>query len=297
MLTRIVAIAGIGGFAYICLRQLLARWPGDVVTELGRDLIDVVLPQRPMSRRAIERRVHRAMIANVTVSVTGRTRVPAHFEISVSRADWEQLASAVDILEQDLGELMLEKGFKNGWEVPEEVSVTISVDDRRRNGWPHVAVASRAPDYGTAQPEKEYDEMARTVVVPAPEQRRSAPIDNGSGDSSDHTTAIPQVVLVSLDAGRWGSISASPSQGVVEIGRLHQADLGGELVVSATHCRLEARDDGWAVIDAGSRNGTYVDGAAVREHLLQPGEVVQLATNGPRYRFSFAEPTIVRRSA
>jgi adenylate cyclase len=41
--------------------------------------------------------------------------------------------------------------------------------------------------------------------------------------------------------------------------------------VSSRHCRIERRSDGWWVVDLGSRNGTYVDGRAVREAALRDG--------------------------
>jgi adenylate cyclase len=41
--------------------------------------------------------------------------------------------------------------------------------------------------------------------------------------------------------------------------------------ISSRHCRVERRSDGWWAVDLGSRNGTYVDGRAVREASLRNG--------------------------
>ena len=47
--------------------------------------------------------------------------------------------------------------------------------------------------------------------------------------------------------------------------------------VSETHAKLQRRDDGWYVVDAGSTNGTYVGGHAP-----------QRASEGSRARRTFA---------
>jgi len=45
---------------------------------------------------------------------------------------------------------------------------------------------------------------------------------------------------------------------------------------SAHHATLERNDDGWAVRDLGSSNGTYVNGTLVTRSLLHPGDQVRL---------------------
>ncbi len=46
--------------------------------------------------------------------------------------------------------------------------------------------------------------------------------------------------------------------------------------VSRAHARLEARDDGYHVIDLGSTNGTFVNNAPVRECILQDGDYLRI---------------------
>lgn len=47
--------------------------------------------------------------------------------------------------------------------------------------------------------------------------------------------------------------------------------------VSRCHARLEKREDGWWVIDAGSMNGIYIHSEKVQEHRLLQGDMFQLS--------------------
>jgi S1-C subfamily serine protease len=77
-----------------------------------------------------------------------------------------------------------------------------------------------------------------------------------------------------------------------------QADAGlrfdphNELSVSAQHARFTRRADGWYVEDLQSRNGTFVNGAAISGIvLLHDGDRIQLGIDGPELLFGVgAEP-------
>jgi diguanylate cyclase (GGDEF)-like protein len=67
------------------------------------------------------------------------------------------------------------------------------------------------------------------------------------------------VVIYAKDKGALGSRQALRS-GPVRIGRMSDNDVVlDEDAVSRRHARLEKRDDGWSVMDVGSRNGTLVN--------------------------------------
>jgi len=63
---------------------------------------------------------------------------------------------------------------------------------------------------------------------------------------------------------------------VVTIGR----EIGNDIVisdpeVSRKHARLQAQEGGYIIEDAGSMNGTYVDGQRLLgPHILRPGELI-----------------------
>ena len=58
----------------------------------------------------------------------------------------------------------------------------------------------------------------------------------------------------------------------------------GHDTVSHSHALLERRDGGWIVSDAGSRNGTKVNGIAVARQMLTDGDVISFGNVGLTYR-------------
>lgn len=44
--------------------------------------------------------------------------------------------------------------------------------------------------------------------------------------------------------------------------------------VSRLHARLEKSETGWVIVDLESQNGTMVNGVAVREKTLHPGDII-----------------------
>jgi hypothetical protein len=72
------------------------------------------------------------------------------------------------------------------------------------------------------------------------------------------------------------SIELSNAAGVGR-GAENAIRLDGDTTVSSRHATLDSRADGLWVEDAGSTNGTFVNGAPVTtRRLLQPGDVVRI---------------------
>src|SRR5262249_37280886 len=46
--------------------------------------------------------------------------------------------------------------------------------------------------------------------------------------------------------------------------------------VSRVHCQIEADGDHMVLTDLDSQAGTYINGKRVSEHVLQPGDVIQI---------------------
>jgi pSer/pThr/pTyr-binding forkhead associated (FHA) protein len=99
----------------------------------------------------------------------------------------------------------------------------------------------------------------------------------------------------SLQTGRL-VVLASPSREVgevrvldsaaVTIGRGAQNDisLDEDDFASARHARIEPRRDGVWISDAGSTNGTYVNGARLaKPRRLAPGDVIRVGSTDLRY--------------
>jgi DNA-binding response OmpR family regulator len=82
-------------------------------------------------------------------------------------------------------------------------------------------------------------------------------------------------------------------QEAVTIGRGSDCDIVlPERAVSRHHARIERRNQGYLLIDLGSKNGTHVNGQEVRErYLLQDGDEIQIALS-VKLSFVGAEATV-----
>jgi len=66
-------------------------------------------------------------------------------------------------------------------------------------------------------------------------------------------------------------------EATTSVGRSDDRDvLLDDVTVSRAHASFERRDDGWYVVDAGSLNGTYVNGEQVDATKLATGDEVQV---------------------
>lgn len=83
-------------------------------------------------------------------------------------------------------------------------------------------------------------------------------------------------------------------QPVVRLGRMPDSDVvfdaHADLDASGRHAEISQRGDQWIVRDAGSRNGTFVNGERVEERLLRDGDVVECGYGGPRIRIELVPP-------
>jgi pSer/pThr/pTyr-binding forkhead associated (FHA) protein len=71
----------------------------------------------------------------------------------------------------------------------------------------------------------------------------------------------------------------------ISIGRSAENDIAlADDFASARHARIEPRRDGVWVSDAGSTNGTYVNGSKLsKAHRLRPGDVIRVGGTDLRY--------------
>src|SRR5262245_7958051 len=60
-----------------------------------------------------------------------------------------------------------------------------------------------------------------------------------------------------------------------------QFDFDKDHGVSKHHAKLEARPDGFYVVDLHSKNGTFINGQMIGERMLQSGDIIRLSNNGP----------------
>lgn len=94
------------------------------------------------------------------------------------------------------------------------------------------------------------------------------------------------VELRILSGARAGQVRSFDGP-VVTIGRAADRDVrfdaALDLDVSATHAEIRAADGGFEIVDAGSTNGTLVNGRPIHEpHALRSGDVITFGVHGPR---------------
>lgn len=121
--------------------------------------------------------------------------------------------------------------------------------------------------------------MAKRGKKP-PEVARTLQVDDGDGLRNRALQAAAErlrrpalVVMLGPDVGERVRVTGSS----FVIGRSGVADLVlSDPRVSSRHCCLEDRGDGWALVDLGSTNGTFVDGARVTETILHSNDKIDV---------------------
>jgi len=91
-------------------------------------------------------------------------------------------------------------------------------------------------------------------------------------------TRIPVRLLRVLPVGGARPVTIAVDQAAIEIGRIgHATTLGlTDPEVSRLHATVVPDGDGWAVVDHGSHNGTYVDGVRSERAALRDGTLIRI---------------------
>ena len=100
-----------------------------------------------------------------------------------------------------------------------------------------------------------------------------------------HGIETGRLVVIASPTLDVGEVRALDSAAVI-VGRGSHNDLslGDDDFASARHARIEPRRDGVWVEDAGSTNGTFVNGARLsKPRRLAPGDVIRVGSTDLRY--------------
>lgn len=117
----------------------------------------------------------------------------------------------------------------------------------------------------------------RGLSAGAPQESIILPAAEAEALRAALVPSIRRVTVLASPALEPGtSIELSNAAGVGR-GAENAIRLDGDTTVSSRHATLDSRADGLWVEDAGSTNGTFVNGAPVTtRRLLQPGDVVRI---------------------
>lgn len=104
---------------------------------------------------------------------------------------------------------------------------------------------------------------------------------------------VQDMPMLLVKEGKLEGQSWTLDRDVIIIGRGADCDIVlPERAVSRRHARIERRNQGYLLIDLGSKNGTFVNGQEVHEpYLLQDGDEVQIALS-VKLSFVGAEATV-----
>ncbi|MDM0047927.1 FHA domain-containing protein [Variovorax sp. J22R115] len=89
---------------------------------------------------------------------------------------------------------------------------------------------------------------------------------------------VQAVLCLRNASGRWDRWPIHPGTMHIGAGRQNDIALGDDGFVSAEHARIDCTGTNLAIVDLGSRNGTYVNGAVLRDgaRTVRPGDEIRI---------------------
>lgn len=214
------------------------------------------LPGARLEPVTIVRRLERALDQERRAGPDGLV-TPTRLTVAVCPADAAALA-ALGGLEADLAEAALAHARRRGYRIPERPTVAVVGDEAVAPGEVRIAAA-----FADGRPPVEPSEAGipeRTLVHPLP-------------------PVVPPGARLRVTAGPAAGREIALDGRPLTIGRAADADLVvGDALVSRHHARLAPRSGRLVLSDLGSTNGTIVNGQAVREAVVGPGDRIQLGS-------------------
>ncbi len=183
----------------------------------------------------------------------GTVYAPTAYTIALSAADNEKLGSFKTVLAGELATYLADHAREHGYHLAARPRVSMTVHNDLRLGRFRVSAVLADVDPG-ADPG---DQAARPAVQ-LPE------VSAGANDMATVTVGdIAHDVVLGGDE--------------VIVGRLAQCQVCfNDVNVSRRHAAFIRMDDGWAIADLGSTNGTTVNGRLVERARLNDGDVVEI---------------------
>jgi hypothetical protein len=196
----------------------------------------------------LAKRLMREMDAGKTVGVRD-VWAPNHFTFSLSEEDGGRFEQAERAIVSELKRVVRETALERGWGLVGAPAVELEIDE----------------------------ELARGRF------RCSAAFVEGPGQMPPAVPAAGEAGLVLLEGDRVSdTFRLGPA---ATLGRMAGCDIVlADPGASRRHAQIVRRDDGYAVIDLGSTNGTLVNGEPVRERLLVDGDRITIGATVLEFR-------------
>ena len=242
------------------LRSLESKIAGLVEGTFSRAFRSEVRPVE------IARKLAREMEDHKSLSLSS-TYVPNEYRIYLSPRDRDRFSDYEDSLASELSGYLLEYARREKLSLQSRPVIEFETDDRLGLGEFGIQTrVVRPPEQPDAQPELE--ESGRTMVY-STAGRVAEPLEERA--RSRHETA-----LLLLDGKR---LVVGPAGATV--GRSRQCDVVlDDPNVSRTHAEVRPRGGSWVLIDAGSTNGSTLNGRRIEgAEVLKPGDEIEIGTS------------------
>ena len=254
------ACAAVGFGASRVLRRPVGRAQA---ASAARNLAGPLGSRKGLTAPELQRACFSEMVRHVQVSRDGRTTAPARYLVLLHPADLAVVDEGRRWFTDGLAAALQDAASQHGWTVDGPVFIDYQAYPARRRGVPAVDVDGHdqsrvaAPDGAGA---------GRAVGPPAAGRR---PVDRAPA---------PTLALLRADTGERIALRGA----VVTIGRSPDNTVSSlDERISRIHARLEPARGGWVIVDSGSANGTWVDGARISPRTPVPVPVGTTIGIGP----------------
>lgn len=213
---------------------------------------------------SLSKRIERAMDTNKSFRDEG-VIVPNVYELHLSSTDFATFASYRTSLEDDLAHGVLARARREHYTLVARPHVTIVADGALSRGDVRVAASVR-------------DEEGERVVAAEPAIVASETMVFSRPDADAPPASAPHAyLLVRSESGQ--AVQFDLGGPVISIGRATDNDvILDDPEVSRHHCQLKLQHGAYSFADLGSRNGSQVNGQAVNEIALGPGDVIRIGS-------------------
>ena len=210
----------------------------------------------------VAKRLTREVENHRTVSVSA-TYVPNVYTVHLSPETYATFQAISGPLLAELEQYLKEFTTERNYQTVGPIAVLLMEDASLKAGEMQVTIAN--------------DAAATPSSVPAPNVLRSYAAGNSAAPEQDRTVLISASatsleIVDGEDAGRTMPLvdGFSIGRGPANTLALSNPD------VSRHHAEIVSEDESWVLRDAGSTNGTYVNGRRITEHALRPGDVIKV---------------------
>ncbi len=203
-------------------------------------------------------RILREMETNKTVGVE-EVWVPNRFVFRLSEQDRERFQQAERSLRRELEQVVRDGARERSWDLVGPPEVSFETDASLRQG-----------EYGCQAALMEGPTTSSPAIQAAPSGKQAPGPDNAR--------------LGLIEKGKPGKTFALGKERVI-IGRLGESDVVvNDPGVSRQHAEVRRDDDGFAISDLGSTNGTNVNGKTIGEHRLSDGDRITVGNSVLEFR-------------